>query len=892
MSHRRCRKMLRTHPSFGLLFALLLLASRPICSCAQAHGDATGARSLVCGDPEAMPITCQQLHGIGQPSVPILQGASDPTTAADFNTLGTRYVREGRYECAIAAFKASLKLDPSPWETHNNLALAYAADDAFDQAAAEFRAALRKKPDSYLAHNGLGLALERIGQLETATEEFKKATEIDPNFFYGTLNLVEVSLELKRYAAVEYYIQKSLLLSPPQSIAQRMRMDLGVAYSESGKYSKASDVFSKLIEETPGSAQVHFNFATSLAHQLQFAQAAEQFKLAMELDPSNAEAQLAMMNAMLLTERVNDAVPYALQYVKNHPNDAAGFTVLGQIYRKLGQDRDAVQPLQRAIQLNPKDYDARYNLGLVLSHLGSPKEAIDQLKVAKSLKPDSEEAAYSLAMLLARSKDATGAHENLEFVEKFKTDKDNKERAGILNNQGNADLQARDFVKASDAYKQAVNLDPTNAQWRFNHALALSSLGELQAEESELAKALQLDPTSAEAHNQLGLCFQSENQSAAAEEQFKKALELNPAYAEAENNLGVLYAKAKKNAIAIQMFQRAILFDPQYTQAFLNLGVVFTDEGNLYEASVQFQKAIEVSPDLPDAYSALAEVRVKEGHVDQAIPLFQKGVSLEPDSASAHLNLGVALADSWDVETALQQFTKAEELDPKSVDAHYHKGSVLAKLDRLDEARQELELTCQLAPNSPSAAFTLALVDRKQGDLGHSTLLLQKVVLLSPNYPKAQSTLARNLSDLGRPLEAVEHWRLALKVDPSDPDALYRLGQALAKSNPSESEMYLNRVNDLQKSDQLIDRIKTLGNVGIKAASTQDWGKAVSAYDEAIRLCGECQLSGALHKNLGLIYGRKGETQKAQLELREALKLNPKDPDVLQAIDALSRPAH
>jgi hypothetical protein len=47
----------------------------------------------------------------------------------------------------------------------------------------------------------------------------------------------------------------------------------------------------------------------------------------------------------------------------------------------------------------------------------------------------------------------------------------------------------------------------------------------------------------------------------------------------------------------------------------------------------------------------------------------------------------------------------------------------------------------------------------------------------------------------------------------------------------------------LQKSEQLIDRIKTLGNVGIKAASTQDWSKAVSAYEEAIELCGECQLS-------------------------------------------------
>jgi Tfp pilus assembly protein PilF len=147
-------------------------------------------------------------------------------------------------------------------------------------------------------------------------------------------------------------------------------------------------------------------------------------------------------------------------------------------------------------------------------------------------------------MLLARNKNALGARENLESAERFKADKDNKERAGVFNNQANADLQARDFAKAAEIYKQAVSLDPTNPQWRYNYALALSSLGELQAEESELEKSLQLDPTSAKAHNQLGLCFQSERKMAAAEEEFKKALELNPAYAEAENNLEAALQRA------------------------------------------------------------------------------------------------------------------------------------------------------------------------------------------------------------------------------------------------------------------------------------------------------------------------------------------------------------
>jgi tetratricopeptide (TPR) repeat protein len=332
--------------------------------------------------------------------------------------------------------------------------------------------------------------------------------------------------------------------------------------------------------------------------------------------------------------------------------------------------------------------------------------------------------------------------------------------------------------------------------------------------------------------------------------------------------------------------------DPQYTQAFLNLGVIYRDEGKLYEAAAEFQKAIDISPDLAAAYTGLAEVRAMEGHLDRAVPLFQKAATLEPDSATAHINLGVALADSWDVDAALSEFSRAEQIDPKSADAHYHEGRVLAKLDRLDEARKELELTCALEPNSPSAAYTLALIVRQQRDLDLSTRLLQKVIELSPNYPRAQSALAHNLSEAGKPAEAVQHWRLALRIDPSDTDALYGLGHALAKSNPTEAKLYIDRLNDLQKSEQLVDRIETLGNVGIKAAGSQEWAKAISAYEEALELCGECQLSEALHKNLGLIYGHKGDTDKAELELREALKLNPQDPDVIQAMNALNRTAH
>ncbi len=603
---------LRVH-LLGITFAYQICRAIALASAViplEAHSQAAKSAKQPIPVPHVtkdIPAACQQAGKLGPRGAELLDNVSAHPSAGAWNALGAGYAQAKQYDCAVS-LKASLQLDSQSWETHHNLAFVYAQTDAFGLAASEFRSAIRQKPDSYIVHNGLGLTLERLGRQEDAVEEFKTVIDLKPDFFYGSVNLAEISLQLKRYAAAEYYLQKALALSPPEAVARRMR---------------------------------------------------------------------------------------------------------------------------------------------------------------------------------------------------------------------------------------------------------------------------------------LGLCLQNIDKFAGAEEEFKRALELDPAYTEAQNNLGVLDVREKRTDVAVDMFQKAILDDPRYIDAYLNLGVVLGDADKLFEASQQFQKVIDLSPDRADAYTGLAEIKVREGHLDQSIPLFRKALELQPDSVSAHINLGVALADTWDVSAALDQFTQAVQLDRSSADGHYHRGRVLAKLDRLDEARHELELTRQLQPNSPSAAYTLARVVRKQRDLDLSTELLRKVIQLSPDYPRAESSLARNLADSGKQNEAIEHWRVALKLDPNDTDALFGLGHALSKSSPAQSAEYMSRLNSLQKDQQMVDRIRTLGNLGIKAADSQDWTNAIATYEEALRLCGECSLSEALHKNLGLIYGHKGEIGKAEVELRQALSLDPNDPDVLQALKAL-----
>ena len=88
----------------------------------------------------------------------------------------------------------------------------------------------------------------------------------------------------------------------------------------------------------------------------------------------------------------------------------------------------------------------------------------------------------------------------------------------------------------------------------------------------------------------------------------------------------------------------------------------------------------------------------------------------------------------------------------------------------------------------------------------------------------------------------------------------------------------------IEERQQLTDRLKQLNNFALQAAKDNNWPQAISQIQEAINLCQRCPQLGILHKNIGLIYARKGEQQ-----LQLALKLLPGGPDAVAAAETLRR---
>jgi tetratricopeptide (TPR) repeat protein len=129
-------------------------------------------------------------------------------------------------------------------------------------------------------------------------------------------------------------------------------------------------------------------------------------------------------------------------------------------------------------------------------------------------------------------------------------------------------------------------------------------------------QAIALDPDLAEAHFRLGLTFETLNKAEEAEAEYKKAVDgykkyLNdhPDDFEARYNLGQTYASLNRYSDAIREYRQAIKLKDDDAQMYFDLGMALTRLAQYAEAVSAFSKSLEIDPDNYRAEDALAEAR-------------------------------------------------------------------------------------------------------------------------------------------------------------------------------------------------------------------------------------------------------------------------------------------
>jgi tetratricopeptide (TPR) repeat protein len=480
--------------------------------------------------------------------------------------------------------------------------------------------------------------------------------------------------------------------------------------------------------------------------------------------------------------------------------------ILALLGGEVPSHRVAMVVNERGINFEPQqDYLDEVRLG------GGDDELIAALKSAKVTKPATIDPAAQARQAEVRQHVARGA----EFFQKKQyADAESEYRAAVILDPQSADLHVglsralngqRKTDEALAEARQALRLNPGSELGHYSLGNALRGKGDLDGAIAEYREALRLNPNNDNAHVVLGLALAKKGDWNGAMAEYHEALHLDPDNDIAHNNLGVALGDEGDTDGAIAEFREALRLNAKNEDAHANLGLALSDKDDWDNAIAEYREALRLNPNNERAHVGLGDALGKKRDLEGAMEEYRETLRLNPDNDAVHVKLGDALRQMRHWEDSESEYRRALRLNPKNEDAHLGLGHALRGKGDSDGAIFEYREVLRLNPNNDAVhimigqeiqwrdvAPELELI--KNGQTEQAVLLheaegnrhleevifeFREAVRLNPNNALAHFLLGSSLEVKGDRVGAMEEYRLAYTLDPTDADYKQRYERLL-----------------------------------------------------------------------------------------------------------------
>ncbi len=196
-------------------------------------------------------------------------------------------------------FVSSIRPSPANGESYYQLGLYYQERSRHREAIAEFNKAIAVNPAHIKAYNALGVSYDKLGEYNNATRCYETALALNPNLDYVKNNLGFSNLQQGKIKEAIALLTEALTLNGNSKVIHN---NLGRAYAMSGEPEKAIEEFASV----GGEAYAHMTMGEYYYSKGKFENAAEQYAVAVKLDPGEQTAA-NRLNASLALARISPA---------------------------------------------------------------------------------------------------------------------------------------------------------------------------------------------------------------------------------------------------------------------------------------------------------------------------------------------------------------------------------------------------------------------------------------------------------------------------------------------------------------------------------------------------------------------------------------------------------
>jgi len=345
-----------------------------------------------------------------------------------------------------------------------------------------------------------------------------------------------------------------------------------------------------LCQQIP-KAEKHYQLGLDLEKAGKYHEAAEEFSLAIQINPEFSEAYYHLGLSNFQDGDVVQAIHALMQLMQLEPNNNQTRLVLAQIYSGLGYSNDALALYIRAQQVAPEDPEIYFHIGLIHFEQKAYSQATQALQQAIMLDPRMIKARKLLASVYEAQNDLPNAYRQLrEAAEAAPQDPDPPSDLGMLYlKEGKLAEAEKQFLKALSLQK---NFEPAHMGLAKTYHL----MGRLPESLEQLSALLREAPQDPSALLERGTVEEALGKKDDARADFEHFSRIAPDRAEGDLSLGVLDFEAGRYSSAIQHLSKAVALDAKQADAYYYLGQAYYHLGEAREAEEALRHCLLLDP--------------------------------------------------------------------------------------------------------------------------------------------------------------------------------------------------------------------------------------------------------------------------------------------------------
>jgi len=507
--------------------------------------------------------------------------------------------------------------------------------------------------------------------------------------------------------------------------------------------------------------------------------------------PEDEQASLSFYLQGSLYDQKGDYAKAILEYQKaiRLKQDAAIYHAMAKDYAVLGDNQEAIENGEKAVQHDPANRSYHETLGQIYVNAENLDSAVAQYKEVVHVDSSYEQGWLNLGRLvqLRNPEDALKLYS--EVIDRFGPNSDTYfQMAQIYDVTGKLD-------KATEAVEGMLSLDPGNFEIK-------KMLGDLFVRRDSVDTALKIyselaerKPENLELRASIAHAYLTKQDYDHAAEQLDLILRKDTLSVDDQLRFGQIFTQfiQKDSAVvpyALKLFTRIRNEHPDDWRPYWFLGAIDNIMKDDSTALINWTKVKELQPSSPDGWVGVASVYYDRNDFDKSIAILTEAKSYVPDEFRVYFLLGISYQRKHDDISAAAVLEKAVELNGKSVDALSTLALVYDELKRPDESDSIYERALQIDPKNHLLLnnYGYSLADRGL-QLDRALKMSKEAVSQEPENQSYLDTYGWIYFRMGNYTEAEKWIKKAIDLGSKSPVIHEHLGDVYFKLSDKDKAM-------------------------------------------------------------------------------------------------------